>query len=117
MATANLTPRQRAMIAKIASFSWTSITVLNINPNDTTLLSLRKRGLLQVRHTRVLMEPEDYDIWEVRLVVTEPLTNNLQAAVQNLIDSMAPVVRKLLAKEIAEVKQHMKKEQENVANG
>ena len=105
------------MIDRIQSFVWVSLTKLKINPADTTLLSLRKRGLLQVRHTRVLMEPEDYDIWEVRLVIPKPVSDSLKISVKTLIDSMAPVVRRLLAKEIAEVQYHMNKEKENVANG
>lgn len=117
MSSQPLSARQRAMIGRIGSYEWTSLSRFNIKPADTTLLSLRKRGLLQVRHTRVLMEPEGYDTWEVRLVATEQLTDSLKAAVQNLLYMMAPVVRKLLAKEIAEVQFHINKEKENVANG
>lgn len=117
MATQALSARQRAILSKIGTYEWAGLARFNIDPKDPTLLSLRKRGLLQVRHTRVLMEPEDYDYWEVRLAITEPLTNSFKASVHNLIDSMAPVVRKLLAKEIAEVQYHMNKEKENVANG
>lgn len=105
------------MLSKIGTYQWTNLNRFDIKSKDTTLLSLRKRGLLQVRHTRVLMEPEGYDIWEVRLVASQRSTDPFKASVNNLIDSMAPVVRKLLAKEIAEVQYHIKKEQENVAHG
>lgn len=111
MAPGPLSARQRSMIARIASYEWVSLTLLGISPRDTTLLSLRKRGLVAIRHTKVLMEPQGYDIHEVCLVVTEQLTDNLSAAVQNLIDSMAPIVRKLLAKEITEVNRYLVKEE------
>lgn len=117
MATKPLSPRQRAVLAKIGTYEWSGLASFNLDPKDPTLHALRHRGFVQMRHTRVLMEPENYDYWEVRLVITEPLTDNFKASVHNLIESMAPIVRKLLAKEIADVQYHMKKEKENVANG
>jgi hypothetical protein len=111
MAPGPLSARQRSLIARIASYQWTSLTRLGINPRDTALLSLRKRGLVAIRHTKVLVEPQGYDIHEVCLVAPVYPTDNLSAAVQNLIDAMAPVVRKLLAKQITEVNRYLVKEE------
>lgn len=95
---------QKAMIDQIKTFTWRRLDRLTISRTNKTLVSLIRRGIVQVRS---YSDGKDGEMCEVRLVATPATDGALRDAALALINAIPPVTRKMLSKQIADVLSHI----------